>query len=360
MFFNIPPWIKAILWIVGGLVSLWTVLDAFRGYWGMYKEYGNSVRIASHYWWTASPVRSTFSVALVGAAIIGTAFYLFARHPPLETPGLITPINVESYLKQWGHVWGETVQDIPPTKEQYFLICVALSDNQPICLIRPKDRDSIITFRVGVAVGNENVFNRLSESEQFLFYNELQNDWLKQGIPCSGELPTGPIEVIRRIPIAELNENRFFDTMNKMYSDASIITTSITIGLSRRIKGLVPLPRKASDLTYEDVVEISKLLSSVRPPVRLAIEAESRDPDSVKVVSVIGSLFKTSGYEVKAARLVPNMEKVSDTTIAVYLMNNAPDELVTALAKICNRLNKHVIYRQRVEAGYVQILVGDP
>src|SRR5690349_6383856 len=86
MFVNIPSWVKGIIWLVGGLVSLWAVIDAIRGYWGMYKEYGPSVQAATYHRWAASPVRSTFAIAVIGAIVAALGFYLFASQSPSAMP----------------------------------------------------------------------------------------------------------------------------------------------------------------------------------------------------------------------------------------------------------------------------------
>ena len=75
------PWIKAGLWVAGIVTGAWAFIDAVRGFWGMYKEYGPSAHSIAYHWWVVQPVRSTISISILGAVIAGAAFYFFASRP---------------------------------------------------------------------------------------------------------------------------------------------------------------------------------------------------------------------------------------------------------------------------------------
>jgi hypothetical protein len=47
---NMSPWLKSISWIVGCCVGLWAIIEAAKGYWGMYQEYGPGVKAVAHHW----------------------------------------------------------------------------------------------------------------------------------------------------------------------------------------------------------------------------------------------------------------------------------------------------------------------
>jgi len=235
-----------------------------------------------------------------------------------------------------------------------------MSDGQPIGVMRTKGkREDYLTFKIGMPLHSiETVLGQLSKSEQYLLCNELKNEWAKQDIPVSGQIPGG-LEIRRFVPISELTETKFVDTMNKIHSEAYIVDSSISIGLSRRIKDLVPVPHRTRELTAEDIAEITKLLSAIRPPLRVVIEG-SHDPESIKAGSRIGSLFRSTGHEVKAANVVGDKADVPAGSIAIYPMDNPPDNLLVALNAMCSKLNKHILYRQKLAGGYTQILIGPP
>jgi hypothetical protein len=79
---EMPNAVKTILYLVGAAVGLYTAIDAFRGYWRMYREYGPGVHAAAHQWWALSPVRATVSVAIIAAFVAATGFLLWVRRPP--------------------------------------------------------------------------------------------------------------------------------------------------------------------------------------------------------------------------------------------------------------------------------------
>ncbi len=89
---GIPSWLKVLLWLLGSGVALWGIIDAARGYWGMYQEYGPSVHSAAHYWWKASPFRAIASVAIIAAVVAGGGFYLWAKHPVTPIPSTEVPL----------------------------------------------------------------------------------------------------------------------------------------------------------------------------------------------------------------------------------------------------------------------------
>jgi hypothetical protein len=81
-----PNAVKTFLWFIGVAVGVYTAIDAFRGYWRMYRQYGPSVHAAAYHWWTAGPVRATLSVAIVGAAVVAGVFLVWVRRLPATSP----------------------------------------------------------------------------------------------------------------------------------------------------------------------------------------------------------------------------------------------------------------------------------
>lgn len=79
-----PTIFKLISWLVGGLVAIYAFIDAVRGYYRMYKEYGPNIHATVYHWWLSAPWRSTLSVAILGGLLIGIGFYFFASRPPTK------------------------------------------------------------------------------------------------------------------------------------------------------------------------------------------------------------------------------------------------------------------------------------
>ncbi|HSH40253.1 MAG TPA: hypothetical protein VK993_15885 [Chthoniobacterales bacterium] len=106
-----PYWLKIVSAVIGGAVALWTVIDAVRGYWGLYREFGAGVQATAHYWLSASPVRAVASVAIVSAAVAALAFYIWAaRSPNVEADAAdesVPGTSIQMYLQVNMHSLGK-------------------------------------------------------------------------------------------------------------------------------------------------------------------------------------------------------------------------------------------------------------
>ena len=179
------------------------------------------------------------SAALYGLAIFTMAIFVMTlfRLPTMlpARPAELTPNNIEPQLRQWGSRFGYAVQTVN-TDSDNFALRFRFADGRSAAVTNPKQAPQYVMFSMAVSLdeAQQALFNNLSNSEREILLEEVRLDLSRAGRDSFIAPRPGIIGVQKRLPIRDLSESVFIDTMDSTAIGWTLARDSVVLAVRRR------------------------------------------------------------------------------------------------------------------------------
>jgi hypothetical protein len=176
---------------------------------------------------------------LAGATCVSILLFAFTGRPVFsKAPSETTVDNVEQNIRTWLDSYGVAVtkEDVP---NSFFAYGVTLRNGVPVQVLRPKDRDRYIGFRVDVAVGPQDraAFDKMSSEQQRHVLEDVTLEMTRSKATYDLVPPAPQLQklmIIKTVPITNaLTESSFATALDEMNVDALLASKSIVMAIER-------------------------------------------------------------------------------------------------------------------------------
>jgi len=152
---------------------------------------------------------------------------------------IVTPENVESYVRQWLDNFNVSLQKLPKSEKLHFDYKVAFVDRAHLHIGHPKERSHYLRILAHFALPKryKDLFDKLSEPEKKRFVLGTRTEIYRARINCSCKTFFDKIVITKLLPIATLTEGDVIEQLNAVHASQSLVIDTINLGLGLEQEG---------------------------------------------------------------------------------------------------------------------------
>jgi hypothetical protein len=194
-------------------------------------------------------------VALVAlfAVIFGWALIATVQaNRPKSGAVIITPENVESYVRQWLDNFNVAVQKLPKSEKFHFNYKVDYKDRTHLHILHPKERSHYLTILAHFTMpkGYKDLFDRLPEPEKKRFLIGIRTEVSRARIRCGWKSFFEKINIEKLLPITTLTEGDLIEQLDGVHASQLLVMDTIILRLEQEGK---PPTDQASSTTSSSI-----------------------------------------------------------------------------------------------------------
>ncbi len=169
-------------------------------------------------------------------AAIGYDYYDRRRHP------LVTPDNVQNYLKEWLYGQRFAIQNpleaFPgaPSPLKFWIRVTGVNPNHPILIAQPKGMDRYLTIGTVINFSDQTKkkFSTLSKVDTDVAFHEVEREITLLGMTYLGiDRELHPFFIGKQVPVSGLNEAILLECIQNIESGTTLTLDSLRIALER-------------------------------------------------------------------------------------------------------------------------------
>jgi hypothetical protein len=176
---------------------------------------------------------------VAGTKVQAIAVDFSQKHQPQ-----VTESNVETKVRDWLYTFKVNMEPLPDSEapESFFAIKARPKGSiGPVFIHRPKEYPDYLVIQTDIQLGDgeKALLSKLSETQVTEVILELQGEMARAKIGYEFRNPSEPslqVQLIRRIPIADLSENVFMQHLEEIVHDLSLVNSTLVLSLRSKAR----------------------------------------------------------------------------------------------------------------------------
>jgi len=186
-------------------------------------------------------------VALFALVFGWALFATFHAIRPKSDAFIVTPENVEPYVRQWLDNFNVTTKKLPGSDQVHFAYLVDYQDDTRLVILHSKQLSKYLTIqaRITISKSHKDLFDKLSEPEKKRFLLGLRAEMSRARIN-SDMKSFETITIVNVVPITTLTESDLIEQIDGVHASELLVIDTINLGLEHGIQEVKPLADQES------------------------------------------------------------------------------------------------------------------